>query len=365
MRTPVRIKVSLGAAAVAALLAAGSAQASAPDHVTDRATGVAVERSDAGPGRVKAFWTQERIKEAVARPADLPTAPDVDARPLDSAPAPASSGVPASASAVAPKNRLPGSGDRTVGTFAPTDVTRSIKNAATASWPFTPSGWLVYYGSDGSLYSCSAAVIVHSNKSTVWTAAHCLHGGKGGGYSKNAAFVPAKNGDDHPFGVWEKVSSYVPTKWIQDSDVITGDMAAFTVRADPTLGGFVQDVVGAYGYEFRSNSPENGFVHSIGYPGDGYGRPNSDYSGGAYQRFCTGPTVDAAPGNPLDQRLKLNCEMGHGASGGPMVKNLTGDARIVGVNSHRKADSNGNWVDNYMYSSEHGSQARSVYSAIR
>ncbi|MGW2580976.1 trypsin-like serine peptidase [Streptomyces virginiae] len=108
-------------------------------------------------------------------------------------------------------------------------------------------------GADGNLYSCSAAVIVHSNKSTVWTAAHCLHGGKGGGYSKNAAFVPAKNGDDHPFGVWEKVSSYAPTKWIQDSDVITGDMAAFTVRADPTLGGFVQDVVGAYGYEFRSN----------------------------------------------------------------------------------------------------------------
>ncbi|WP_327733034.1 hypothetical protein OG749_03350 [Streptomyces nojiriensis] len=48
-----------------------------------------------------------------------------------------------------------------------------------------------------------------------------------------------------------------------------------------------------------------------------------------------------------------------------MVRNLTTDARIVGVNSHRKADANGNWVDNYMYSSEHGTQARSVYSAIR
>ncbi|MFB7264186.1 hypothetical protein ACFCXH_18835, partial [Streptomyces nojiriensis] len=114
---------------------------------------------------------------------------------------------------------------------------------------------------------------------------------------------------------------------------------------------------------------ESSFVHSIGYPGDGYDRPNSDYSGAAYQRFCTGPTVDSGPGNPLDQRLKLNCEMDHGASGGPVVKNLTTDARIVGANSHREADANANananWVDTYMYSSEHGAQARSVYGAIR
>ncbi|MGW6704648.1 hypothetical protein ACWGDE_07125 [Streptomyces sp. NPDC054956] len=56
--------------------------------------------------------------------------------------------------------------------------------------------------------------------------------------------------------------------------------------------------------------------------------------------------------------------MDHGASDGPVVKDLTTDARNVGSNSHRMADANGTRVENFTYSSEHGAQARAVYGAI-
>ncbi|MFA7768243.1 hypothetical protein [Streptomyces sp. NRRL S-448] len=69
--------------------------------------------------------------------------------------------------------------------------------------------------------------------------------------------------------------------------------------------------------------------------------------------------------NPLDQRLQMGRDMGGGASGGPMIKNFTGSAQIVGVNSHRYTDSSGGWLDNRLFSSEHGAHAVTVYKAVR
>ncbi|MFI8392653.1 hypothetical protein [Streptomyces sp. NPDC085540] len=38
-------------------------------------------------------------------------------------------------------------------------------------------------GGPAGTFRCTAAVIVHNDKSTLWTAAHCLHTGKtGNGY---------------------------------------------------------------------------------------------------------------------------------------------------------------------------------------
>ncbi|MGW7031452.1 trypsin-like serine peptidase [Streptomyces xanthophaeus] len=296
----------------------------------------------------------------MAHPADL-------GAPQPTGLAPQQTGMPAGPSvSLSADAALPSGAARQSGLAgsALAGATKSLKSPAPGQWPWQASGFLLYEHANGGTFRCTAAVVVHNNKSTLWTAAHCVHTGKtGNGYHKNAVFVPGFDGANTPYGVWEKAASYVPTSWIKDTDVRYSDMAAITLK--PASNGVrVQDVVGAYGYEFRSNSPENDFVFALGYPANGYNRPDSDFADDM-MRYCTGATIDASDFNPLDQRLQMSCDMGGGASGGPMIKNFTGNAQIVGVNSHRYTDSSGNWLDNRMFSSEHGAQAVAVYNAVR
>ncbi|MFE2729149.1 hypothetical protein [Kitasatospora sp. NPDC059327] len=118
----------------------------------------------------------------------------------------------------------------------------------------------------------------------------------------------------------------------------------------------VQDWLGAYGYRFNGAADIDG-VTSLGYPANGYNRPDSDFHDAAKAMYCHGNAVDAGNWNPFDDRLRLSCDMGHGASGGPIIVGFGGNNQIVGANSHRMVDSNNNWTDNYLYSSNHGGNA--------
>lgn len=337
-----------------------AAQATPPPAAGQSLPGVTVERSTAKPGEAKAFWTPERIREVMSRPADIGAPQQADLAP-QTAKKPTGPNVSISGDATLPEGATRQTG---FGPSAATDVSRSLPSPAPGQWPWQATGFLLYEHANGGTYRCTAAVINHNNKTTLWTAAHCVHTGKtGNGYHKQMVFVPGYDGTTIPYGVWEKAASYVPTSWIKDTDVRYSDMAAITLKP-ATNGAKIQNVVGAYGYEFRSNSPENSFVFALGYPANGYNRPDSDFADDK-MRYCTGPTIDASNLNPLDQRLQMNCDMGGGASGGPMVKNFTGNAQIVGVNSHRYKNSSGGWLDNRMFSSEHGSQAVAVYNAVR
>ncbi|MDW5330125.1 hypothetical protein [Plantactinospora sp. KLBMP9567] len=115
----------------------------------------------------------------------------------------------------------------------------------------------------------------------------------------------------------------------------------------------LKDTVGAWGYRFLGETDFSN-VRSYGYPSDGYNRPDSDFAQGDYMMYCEGNTADAADGDPLDNRLELACDMGHGASGGPMAINIGTNPQIVGTNSHRNVDSNGNFIDIGLLSSNHG-----------
>ncbi|MGP3980103.1 hypothetical protein [Streptomyces sp. KR80] len=206
-------------------------------------------------------------------------------------------------------------------------------------------------------------MIVSNTKNAVWTAAHCLHAGKGGGFYKNFVFIPAYKNGLTPWGWWFQDRVIVPSKWAIYSDYYSSDLGALIVKKD-LLYGNLQDAIGAYGYNF-SDGPAYSDVHSYGYPADGYNRPDSDFGDGEYLMYCRGNTVDGGPWDLLDERLRMNCDMGHGASGGPMVTGIaTGNVRIVGVNSHRYTTSSGAWADNHLYSSEHASEARSSPPSI-
>lgn len=368
MRRTRRVKTAVIALTASALLASanGSAQAEEPQFSAGaRLPDVTVDRNTTEPGSVRDFWTPERIAKAKANPADVGVAhlPPVNA--LKTAP-PSKPwpDVSVSADPVPPKNPalLPKKGIQAAPSAEEGELTQSVGTPYPDRWPWILTGLLLFEHADGGLYQCSASVIVHDNRSTLWTAAHCLHTGKnGGGWHKNAIFAPGFDGSA-PIDFWEKSQSIVTTSWAEETDYRYSDMGAMVLKPHPDYG-YIQDVVGAYGFEFRSNSPGNDAVFSIGYPADGYNRPDSDFTGD-HQMYCYGNTVDASDFNPLDDRLQMDCDMGNGSSGGPMVKNLTTSPQIVGNNSHRYTDDSGEWADIHLFSSEHGPQAVAVYEAV-
>ncbi len=319
-----------------------------------------VKEQSSAPGSAEKFWTPERVKRALATPVGPEgrgTTPV--SRPVKQSNLP---DVALSAHAVPPKrSSAPAPGEARISGPQGRELTRSLRAPEPKKWPWAATGVLFFETGNGRYGQCTASVITHSNKSSLWTAAHCLYDWGKKRWYKNFAFAPgfAKTA---PYGYWDVKRVIVPSVYLSKGDLRYSDMGGIVLQ--PRKGRSIQNTVGAYGYEFRSNSPENDNVASLGFPADGYHRPNSFYSGGAYMRYCYGNTVDASNGNPLDQRLEMDCEMGHGSSGGPMVKNLTHDARIVGVNSHRNGDSHGRWVDNHLYSSEHGAYAVSVYKSL-
>ncbi|MBT2423424.1 hypothetical protein J7F01_41335 [Streptomyces sp. ISL-22] len=323
---------------------------------------VVTEQATSAPGQIRDFWTPERVRAALANPLDTPATGPTPVYPKSGT----TSGPEiqtVSADAVPPKDASTGSTrteDVATTASAPT-VSRSVRVANELAWPYRATGKLIFDTPKGGA-NCSASVIVSNTKNAVWTAAHCLHSGKGGAFYKNFLFLPGYNGLA-PYHWWEQDRVMVPTNWVNYGDLDSSDMGALIVKKDLALGN-LQDLVGGYGYNF-SDGPEHTDVHSFGYPADGYNRPDSDFNNGEYMMYCRGNTVDGGPWNLLDERLRMNCDMGHGSSGGPMVTGVAaGNIQIVGVNSHRHVDSNGNWSDNYLFSSEHASEARSLIYKI-
>jgi hypothetical protein len=50
------------------------------------------------------------------------------------------------------------------------------------------------------------------------TAAHCIHGGKGGGYKSDIVFIPGYQDGTEPFGVWTPRKLLVAPQWASSSD---------------------------------------------------------------------------------------------------------------------------------------------------
>ncbi|GGJ24214.1 trypsin-like serine peptidase [Streptomyces brasiliensis] len=212
-------------------------------------------------------------------------------------------------------------------------------------------------------------MIVSNNKNTIWTAGHCLHEGQNGqsGFYANVTFAPAWDGDapsPAPWGIWEASNLVVPTTWANgDADkFFDADFGAAILTPLPEYGN-IQDAIGAYGYRFYSGSDYNDIV-DFGYPADGYNRPDSDFNGGKELMFCQGNVEDAFKFNPLDDRMKMDCDMGHGASGGPMLTGFPQNIKIVGANSHGESDEADVLTSDNLYSSEHGSRAVFVIDTV-
>ncbi|MET9778342.1 hypothetical protein ABZ023_29515, partial [Streptomyces sp. NPDC006367] len=204
------------------------------------------------------------------------------------------------------------------------------ENAATAG--------KVFFDSPEGTSVCSATVVqdpAHPGKSNmVWTAGHCVHAGKKGGWYRNIAFVPSYNDSGRsaaelegatkeqvaPYGVWWGDWAQTSDQWIEQGGATGGDGASYdfaVIHVTPEKGGdgkSLEETVGAaLPVDFEAPAvQEMESVTATGYPAA------PPYDGQKLFRCADKPgRLSLAASDPTMYRI--GCTMTGGSSGGGWV----------------------------------------------
>jgi hypothetical protein len=343
-RSLVNIGVAVAATGLLALIAAPTAAGAAP---AGPATGsvvshVVAEQGSATLDAVHAFWTPDRLRRA---------------KSLDD------SAVP---------GRPAGAGTRPAGFgTASTAATKTVANAGYVPTALPPSmglaqvgvtstvGRLFFNDSTGALLSCSASTVTSSGQSMVMTAGHCVFGGPAfvndgtrprGWYSNviyfPGAYVDAYGGFQAPYGGWAAVSIASLIEWIGSADT---HYDVGVVIAETHSGLHLVTKVGGNGLTW--DQPAGLPVRSYGYPGTAIAER---------LRVCTDTYMLVGGGGSW---ADMQCDMGHGGSGGPWLVNQDawGMGYITGVNSWQYDDPYGHTL----FSPYFSSRVVDLYTAMR
>ncbi|MFC5641266.1 hypothetical protein [Kitasatospora cinereorecta] len=257
---------------------------------------------------VQNFWNADRLDEAQPRE-PAPPAPETASVPAS---------VPASASAT------PGS--------APEPA--PVVQAVAVPRPYTgypASGKVFMTAPKGGTGQCSATVVAdpqHPGRSDlVWTAAHCVHEGKGGDWYKNLIFVPAYNSSGAasghrkaslaevaPLGQWwaDKVitSPLWTTEGTRAGDAANQyDFAIIRVH-NPQGGPSLEETVGTAVPVWFDAPREQLSVSAWGYPSV------APFDGQELERCDSGRPGSRSFDPERPAMLTIGCTMTAGASGG-------------------------------------------------
>ncbi|EFL35313.1 secreted protein [Streptomyces viridochromogenes DSM 40736] len=201
-----------------------------------------------------------------------------------------------------------------------------------------PTAGKVFFDSPEGSAVCSATVVkdpAHPGKSNlVWTAGHCVHAGKKGGWYRNIAFVPSYNDDGKPvaelenatredvapYGVWWGDWAQTSDQWIEQGGSTGGDGAPYdfaVIHVTPEKGSggkSLEETVGsALPVDFDAPAvPKAKSVTAIGYPAappyDGQKLFRCQDQPGRLSLTASDPTM-----------YRIGCTMTGGASGGGWV----------------------------------------------
>lgn len=201
-----------------------------------------------------------------------------------------------------------------------------------------PTAGKVFFDSPKGSAVCSATVVkdpAHPGKSNlVWTAGHCVHAGKKGGWYRNIAFVPSYNddgksvaelenatrGDVAPYGVWWGDWAQTSDQWIEQGGSTGGDGAPYdfaVIHVTPEKGSggkSLEETVGsALPVDFDAPAvPKVDSVTAIGYPAA------PPYDGQKLYRCQDRPgRLSVTASDPTMYRI--GCSMTGGSSGGGWV----------------------------------------------
>ncbi|MFJ3624265.1 trypsin-like serine peptidase [Streptomyces iakyrus] len=201
-----------------------------------------------------------------------------------------------------------------------------------------PTAGKVFFDSPKGSAVCSATVVkdpAHPGKSNlVWTAGHCVHAGKKGGWYRNIAFVPSYNDDGRPveelenvtredvapYGVWWGDWAQTSDQWIEQGGSTGGDGAPYdfaVIHVTPEKGSggkSLEEMVGsALPVDFKAPAvPQVKSLTAIGYPAappyDGQKLYRCEDRPGRLSVTASDPTM-----------YRIGCSMTGGSSGGGWV----------------------------------------------
>ncbi|MET9428004.1 hypothetical protein [Streptomyces sp. NPDC003036] len=216
------------------------------------------------------------------------------------------------------------------------------KNAA-------PVGKVFFDSPEGSMV-CSATVVKDpknpGKSNLVWTAGHCVHAGKSGGWYRNIAFVPAYNDlgkspaqlenarpqEIAPYGVYWADWVATSGEWISQGGPTGGEGAPYdyaVMHVKPENGGkSLEETVGvALDVDFQA-------PQAVGIPAMGaWGYPAAAPYDGALMHKCVDRPgrLTLSPGTPTMWRI--GCTMTGGSSGGGWFREVPGEDRLVLVSN--------------------------------
>ncbi|MFI1971342.1 hypothetical protein BLA24_30375 [Streptomyces cinnamoneus] len=272
---------------------------------------------------------------------------------------------------------LPGSGTSDQGATDP--VPRPVQ-AKAVTLPYhdnaAPVGKVFFDGPEGHMV-CSATVVkdpAHPGKSNmVWTAGHCVHAGRSGGWYRNIAFVPSYNDkglpasqlnsapvqDVAPYGVWWADWAQTSAQWITQGAETGGagapyDFSVLHVRSESGTGKSLEETVGnALTVDF--STPK---VQSIANMG-AWGYPAAPPFDGQKMYDCQDKPgrLTIEPSQPTMYRI--GCTMTGGSSGGGWFARGA-DGKAVLVSNTSIGPSNSTWLAGPRL----GPEAKGVYDAI-
>ena len=200
-----------------------------------------------------------------------------------------------------------------------------------------PEAGKVFFDAPEGTMVCSATVVkdpAHPGKSNmVWTAGHCVHAGKSGGWYRNIAFVPSYNDagrsaaelegvaqeEAAPYGVWWADWAQTSDQWIAQGGPTGGagapyDFAVLHVKPENGGGKSLEETVGsALPVEFAAPAvPKVKSIKAIGYPAaapyDGQKLYQCQDRPGRLSLRASDPTM-----------YRIGCTMTGGSSGGGWV----------------------------------------------
>lgn len=195
---------------------------------------------------------------------------------------------------------------------------------------YTPTAYTagkVFFSRGGLNYVCSGTIVNSEGKDSVWSAGHCVHGGRGSVWHSNWTFVPAYDDDltnRRPYGTWSARSLSARTAWTSNSD-FSQDFGVATMNTN--FGGWhIADYFGGQG--ITVNRGKNVYEYAFGYPSE------TPFDGGNLMR-CQGTTSPEWDyWVTWSQTVKIPCDMTRGSSGGGWLYGYNGNwGWLNGVNS--------------------------------
>ncbi|MEV8477052.1 hypothetical protein [Streptomyces sp. NPDC051173] len=273
----------------------------------------------------------------------------------------------------------PGAAPGASGDQGVTDPEPKAVTAKSVDLPYhnnaAPVGKVFFDSPEGHMV-CSATVVkdpAHPGKSNmVWTAGHCVHSGKSGGWYRNIAFVPSYNDkglpgsqvntapvqDVAPYGVWWADWAQTSSQWITQGAETGGagapyDFSVLHVKPETASGKSLEETVGnALTVDF--DAPQVKSIQSMG----AWGYPAAPPFDGQKMYDCVDKpgrlTID--PSQPTMYRI--GCTMTGGSSGGGWFAQR--DGKVVLVSNTSIGPANSTWL-----AGPHlGPEAKGVYDGI-